>query len=124
VGIVFESLSDQIISMIAGPRRGDMEGLLTEARRFTDLDVPKAPAARAPTAEDQVLLSRAAQTPPAPIPVKPTEPAEAGYRVKDFLRRLRESRRKTPPRAAVRSGDPPEDGPDNPPSGHRFDRWA
>jgi hypothetical protein len=121
---VFDFLSNQILSIVAARRSGGMDGLLAETRRFAELEAPKVPVARGAAAEDQVFLSGGAPLPPAPLPVRPSEPAETGNRVGDVLRRLRESRRKAAPKASGASDDPPGDALDDPPTGHRFDRWA
>jgi hypothetical protein len=121
---VFDFLSNQILSIVASRRSGSADGLVAETRRLMELDAPKTPVARPASTEDQVFLSGAAHTPPAPIPLKPSEPAETGNRVGDVLRRLRRSRRKATPERSHPEEEPSEDTPDNQPKGHRFDRWA
>ena len=121
---MFDFLSNQILSIVASRRSGGADGVVAETRRSMELDAPKTPVARPATTEDQVLLSGAACTPPAAIPLKPSEPAETGNRVGDVLRRLRGSRRKAAPERSHSEEEPSEDTPDDQPKGHRFDRWA
>ena len=117
---MFDFFSNQVVNLIAMRRPGGPEDVLVEARRLRDLDVPKAPMARAAVTEDQLLLSAAVPGPISPLPIKPSEPVETGNRVGEVLRRLRESRRKT----AAKTSDPSQDAPDDPPAGGHLDRWA
>ena len=121
---MFDFFSNQLLAMVGTRRSGGPEGVMMEARRLRDLEVPLVPVARAAGAEDQVLLGAAVPGPTAPLPVKPNEPCETGNRVGDVLRRLRESRRKAASKVSRRSGDPPENASDDPSTGGRLDRWA
>lgn len=121
---MFDFFSNQVVNLVAMRRPGGPEGVLVEARRLRDLDVPMVPVARAAVAEDQVLLGAAVPGPVSPIPVKPSEPVETGNRVGEVLRRLRDSRRKTAAKTSGDSTDPSQDAPDDRPAPGHLDRWA
>ena len=121
---MFDFLSNQVVNLVAMRRPGGPEDVLLEARRLRDLEVPKAPVARAAATEDQVLLRAAVPGPVSPIPVKSSEPVETGNRVAEVLRRLRESRRKAAAKASDPSTDPTHDALDDPSAPGHLDRWA
>jgi hypothetical protein len=121
---VFDFLSNQILSIAAMRRAGGADTPSAENRHAAEREMPRALTARPASTEDQVFLSNAARVPPAPLPVKPSEPTETGNRVRDTLRRLRGFGRRS--RRSDRQDPDPEDheAPDHPPTHHRFDRLA
>ena len=121
---MFDFFSNQIVNLVTMRRPGGPEDILVEARRLRDLDVPKAPVARAAVTGDQVLLSAAVPGPVSPLPIKPSEPVETGNRVGEVLRRLREERRKTGDKTSGDSTDPSEETPNDPPAAGHLDRWV
>jgi hypothetical protein len=121
---VFDFLSRQVMNLAALPRQVGYEGLLGAARRTAEHEAPRAVVARPAVAEDQVLLAGGTAPPLPALPVKPAEPVEAGYRIRDLLRRLRDKHRRSSSRSSPTSDVPAVDADDEQHAGQRFDRWA
>jgi hypothetical protein len=121
---VFDFLSNQILSIAAARRPGPADTPSAEGRNPAQRDMPRALTARPASTEDEVFLSSAARVPPAPLPVKPSEPTETGNRVRDVLRRLRGFGRRSGRPSRHDPGPENRETPEQPPTQHCFDRLA
>jgi len=121
---VFDFLGNHVLSIAAMRRAGGIDTPAADHRQAAEQGLPRAITSRAASTDDQVFLSSAARVLPAPLPVKPNEPAETGNRVRDALRRLRDLGRRFG-RSERRDRDLDEHNASNPPpGGRRFDGWA
>lgn len=121
---MFDFLSHQILSIAATRRPGGADTPSAGSRQPAERDMPRALTAASVATEDQVFLSSGARVPPAPLPVKPSEPSGTGNRVRDLLRRLRGSGRRAHQPEPDDTDRENDDALESPPLARRFDRWA